>query len=129
MQIDTHAQKIEDREVYSFREINWKEFRRNLQPKIEDIPTHEVFEVQGEFDMRMTALTEALKSIVREVVPQSRITRYAKRWWTEELTGLYRELKHVRNRARKYRYDPQDPIHETLRTQQNKFTQKICKTK
>lgn len=127
--IVTSTAKTVDKEIFNFKETDWKEFRKDLQPKLANIPTSEVIETRETFNNRLKALTEAIQGTISKVVPRSKITRYAKRWWTKELTELHRELKKIRNRSKKRRHDTQDPIHEALRVAQNKFTQEIRNTK
>lgn len=123
-QVATKTSKMPMRTVPNFRGTDWKEFEQVLQPKLEDIPRTEI-ETTHTFDGRLQVLTGALKSTIREVVPHAEITSFTKRWWTKELTELNRELRKARNRSKKRKHDLRDPIHETLRRIQNKYTQRI----
>jgi hypothetical protein len=72
--------------------VDWEKFREVLQDKLSRIPPPAEIEDERDFYEAWTNFDNAVKDAVGEVVPDTKITPYNKRWWNEELAQMKRRL-------------------------------------
>ncbi|KDN69578.1 hypothetical protein CSUB01_12592, partial [Colletotrichum sublineola] len=77
-----------------FKNAPWKAINARIEVALQRVPTGGT--VQQQTDRLMSIVTEAVEALT----PTAKPSRYAKRWWTEDLTQLRRIHTFWRNRAR-----------------------------
>ncbi|KAL0929378.1 uncharacterized protein CTRU02_215544 [Colletotrichum truncatum] len=77
-----------------FKNAPWKAINARIEAALQCIPTGGT--VQQQTDRLMSTVTVAVEALT----PTAKPSRYAKRWWTEDLTQLRRIHTFWRNRAR-----------------------------
>lgn len=75
----------------------WKEINARIEHALGPIPLEGT--VQGNTDKLMSVVLDTVQSLT----PRAKPSRYAKRWWTTDLTQLRHIYTHWRNRARTMR--------------------------
>ena len=113
----------------NFRDVDWEEFKKRLETKLEllDPPTRIL--TQGELDKACRELTEAIQDVIKSEVPVSEPGIRAKRWWTKELTKLRQEANRKGRKASKYRNWPDHHTHEDKRIANKSFQKTLERTK
>ncbi|OHW94829.1 reverse transcriptase, partial [Colletotrichum incanum] len=77
-----------------FKNAPWKAINARIETTLQRVPSGGT--VQQQTDRLMSAVVEAVEALT----PTAKPSRYAKRWWTENLTQLRRIHTFWRNRAR-----------------------------
>lgn len=113
----------------NFCNVDWEEFKKRLETKLEllDPPTRIL--TQGELDKACRELTEAIQDVIKSEVPVSEPGIKAKRWWTKELTKLRQEANRKGRKASKYRNWPDHHTHEDKRIANKSFQKTLERTK
>ena len=71
---------------FNYRSMDWEEFRRSLEINLEEMIV--VKEITSEEDLyeHIAKLDSVIKATIKDLVPLSKLSPYAKRWWTKELS-------------------------------------------
>jgi hypothetical protein len=113
----------------NWRTVDWKDFREALEnrlgphPHLHRITDHQSFQDEVDF------LEKALQDTVQQVVPLSRPSPFAKRWWTKELSQARAKFQKLSNRSHRRRLEPDHPVHEEMRRACNDYTELVKTTK
>ncbi|KAK1837585.1 hypothetical protein CCHR01_19793, partial [Colletotrichum chrysophilum] len=91
---DIAAPEAESRPRLLLNNAPWKQINERIESSLRQVPPGGT--VQERTDRLMSAVCEAVKALTPTVKP----SRYAKRWWTADLTQLRQIHTHWRNRAR-----------------------------
>lgn len=92
MQLDLEVRRVHVPVTKNYRQVDWEKFREVLQDKLSRIPPPAEIEDERDFYEAWTNFDNAVKDAVGEVVPDTKITPYNKRWWNEELAQMKRRL-------------------------------------
>ncbi|QRV81841.1 RNA-directed DNA polymerase from mobile element jockey [Ceratobasidium sp. AG-Ba] len=104
----------------NFPLTNWEEFCKLLKTQTEALPTGTITTVRR-FNKRLNDLMKAIQSTIEELVPTSRQSPYTKRWWSSELTQLWKEKNKLSRLISRYDYENGHPIHDEYRQAVNDF--------
>ncbi|KAK1837939.1 hypothetical protein CCHR01_19435, partial [Colletotrichum chrysophilum] len=91
---DIAAPETESRPRLLLKNAPWKQINERIELSLRQVPSRGT--VQEQTDRLMSAVCEAVKALTLTAKP----SRYAKRWWTADLTQLRQIHTHWRNRAR-----------------------------
>lgn len=91
---DIAAPETESRPRLLLKNAPWKQINERIELSLRQVPSRGT--VQEQTDRLMSAVCEAVKALT----PTAKPSRYAKRWWTADLTQLRQIHTHWRNRAR-----------------------------
>ncbi len=76
-----------------YRDTDWTDFRERLMNYFKEHPINtskEALQTKEALDEVVNKLITGSEEILRQVVPQSKPSKYLKRWWTRELTTLWK---------------------------------------
>jgi ribonuclease HI len=80
-----------------FKNAPWKAINNRIEDALKSVPTEGT--IQQKTDRLMSVVLEAIHTLT----PKAKPSKYAKRWWTSDLTQLRQIYTYWRNRARKER--------------------------
>ncbi|KIJ24137.1 hypothetical protein M422DRAFT_195066, partial [Sphaerobolus stellatus SS14] len=101
VQVDLTLPRKEKEQRRQFREVDWDDFRKELEEVMARTPTEIEVEIVEDVDRVVKWMVDALQEMVEKVVPVRRQSVYAKKWWTKDLTKMMHECKKVRRQAAK----------------------------
>ena len=99
----------------NFWEVEWDEFKVELEERIADIHSPEPIRMVEEFATAVTELTRAIQGTIHAKVPQSWPSPHLKRWWSKELSALKKLKNNLSSTSYKYRALMSHPSHEEHR--------------
>lgn len=91
---DIATPETESRPRLLLKNAPWKQISERIESSLRQVPSGGT--VQEQTDRLMSAVCEAVEALT----PTAKPSRYAKRWWTADLTQLRQIHTHWRNRAR-----------------------------
>ncbi|QRV80135.1 Reverse transcriptase from transposon X-element protein [Ceratobasidium sp. AG-Ba] len=103
-----------------FRKTDWDEFRKKLKTQTDALPTDRITATRR-FNKRLEDLMKAIQTTIEELVPTVKLSPYTKRWWTPELTRLWKEKNKLSRQICRYDYESSHPIHNEYRLAENDF--------
>jgi ribonuclease HI len=131
--ITTHIQLPQERvdasPSFNFRETDWDEFRRKLEPRLRRSPGKPVITNVEQLSTAVEDLTQALQETIHEVVRKSKPRPDAKRWWNGELIKLRKALYRLRADSYTFRAIADHPSHRKLKIESNKYGEAIIQAK
>lgn len=128
--LDMSIQASPDSPSWNYRSVDWDKFNSALNDALTNqVGPPRVLETAEEFQQAARNLDLALCQTVESSVPKTHPHPHTKRWWTQDLSKLSDELKHLRRQAYKLRALPNHDIHANLREKENSFSKEIQKTK
>ncbi|KAF7783210.1 hypothetical protein Agabi119p4_2586 [Agaricus bisporus var. burnettii] len=127
--LELPASRIKTTPGKNFRMTDWECFRRVLEEKLGYTGYKEELETKEELEEAIEELTKILQETIEEVIPDTKISPYMKRWWTKELEALKKELNRTNRKALKVKYNMGDPIHAELRALKNAYADTIFTAK
>jgi exonuclease III len=65
MELSMEVAATEQKSTYSFRDVDWEEFRKELKQQLDRAAAPEIIRSQGQLDISCAALTEALQEAIR----------------------------------------------------------------
>ena len=83
---------------YLFRNASWDNIRKDIADTIRVTPFPET-----DIDAMNDYLSSAVQQALDKHCPRAKLSVYAKRWWTADLTALRKSYTRTRNRARSLR--------------------------
>ncbi|QRV80507.1 RNA-directed DNA polymerase from mobile element jockey [Ceratobasidium sp. AG-Ba] len=108
----------------NFPKTDWDEFNKKLKTRTEALPTGKIASINN-FNRRLEELMKAIQSTIEEVVPTIRQSPHTKRWWSSELTRLWKEKNKLSRLVCRYDYEISHPIHDERRQAENDFRNMI----
>jgi hypothetical protein len=114
---------------FNFRETDWDEFRRKLEPRLQHSPEKPIITDRTQLNEAIGNLTQALQDTIQEVVKKSKRRPDAKRWWNGELIKLRKELYRLRSDSYRNRAIANHPLHSELKLKSNEYGEAIIKAK
>lgn len=121
--------RASDAPNFNFRDVDWDDFRKKLEPRLTALPDATVINTQEQLNAAATGITLALKTTIQECVKRSKPRPDSKRWWNSDLRKQKKLLNKLRAESFRDRALTHLPIHRTLRTQSNKYGESILLTK
>lgn len=112
-----------------FRQVDWAEFARALGERIEARHFPSNINSRARFDSVLDALMEDLQDTIKEQVPETAETPYAKRWWSKELAKMRTEKERLSRVAFRHRADPKHAAHAEYRRYRNHYADHITAAK
>ena len=106
-----------------FREMDWNDFRTKLEKHLHEHPLPDMNGTAERIDEVTNQLTEAMKTVLEQVVPQRLYSIYVKKWWTKELTNKRKEYFRADRTARKR--NATDQVKEHARKLRNEYLSAI----
>ncbi|QRV77059.1 Reverse transcriptase from transposon X-element protein [Ceratobasidium sp. AG-Ba] len=79
-----------------------------------------ILSVNG-FNKRLSDLMKAIQVTIEELVPTTKQSPHTKRWWSSELTRLWKEKNKLSKLICRYDYENSHPIHDELKQAENDF--------
>jgi hypothetical protein len=114
---------------YNFREVDWTDFRKNLEARLKDLNTPQLLTTEIQFQKAVKDLTEAIQDMIRTRVKIRRPCPDSKRWWNSDLKRMKKELNKLRVESFRNRALTDHPIHRDVRRLSNKYGMEILKAK
>jgi hypothetical protein len=113
----------------NFRNVDWDEFNKSLQSKLDSITPPAQLHTQGELNEACNKLTSAIQEVIRNKIPTSDLGVKAKRWWTKELTQLRREANKKSRKASIYKGWPDHHTHAEHKEASKNYQRTMERTK
>ena len=113
----------------NFRNVDWEEFDKELESKLDRLPPPTRIQTQGELDEACRELTTAIQEVINDKVTTLDLGIRAKRWWTKELNKLRRDANKKGRKASKYRDWPEHCSHAEHRDANKTFHRTLERTK
>jgi hypothetical protein len=110
---------------YNFRGTDWPEFHSGLKARVQKVTLRDPQNIE-DFEAMLDEVTNAILSNMKEFVPISRPSPYAKRWWSKELAQERTALRTLAKKAaHKRKTNPSHPVHEEFRRARNDYGQHL----
>ena len=113
----------------NLRATDWEAFGNALSARLNITPDLAPIMSEGDFTQAVSELVKALQDMIQDVIPKTRPSPYAKRWWNNELIVLKKAKNKLSGLAYKYRALPGHPIHGEHRALWQKYSEAITKAK
>ena len=113
----------------NFREVDWGEFGKALEKRLDLLAPPIVITTQRQLDRYCEDLTRALQGTINAQVPTTEITPKSKRWWTKELTQLRKQADKLGRKAYKLKHLPEHIVHKEHREVSKKYEKTLQSTK
>ena len=114
---------------WNFKATNWEHFRRVLAEKLEATPIRARLRDAEEVDGALDQLERSVLDTMERVVPKSKPSPYAKRWWTKDLEDARREARRAAAATKIYRQFPLHSSHREAKKARNRYYELINKSK
>ena len=111
---------------YNYSKVNWSLINIELEGFLESVTIDPDNTTPKELDKFTCSLTAALQKAVAKHTPRKRQCPHSKRWWSEDLSELRKQVNRRRNRFRRTQ-DSNDA--EDWRQMRNRYTDEIRKAK
>jgi hypothetical protein len=83
----------------NFRTTDWKKFSAAPESKLQNLPMPKPIISKEEAQDRLDRLLEVIISTIEEKTPLSKLSPYAKRWWSAELDSANKNRKKIAYQA------------------------------
>ena len=113
----------------NFREVDWDEFRTSLENQLLNLLPPERILNQNQLDSSCEMLTSAIQNVIQEQVSITVITPKSKRWWTKELTFLWKCSNKLGRQAYKRKIDLEHLVHTEHKEAAKKYARMLKSTK
>ncbi len=107
--------------TYSFRDVDWEEFRKELKQQLAQATAPETIRSQRQMDTSCAALMEALQEAIRTQVPMIETMLKSKRWWTKELTQMQAHTNKLGRASYKLRNISEHRIHKEHKEAKSRY--------
>jgi exonuclease III len=91
-ELNLEANTIKEEPIQNFCDIDWEEFSKTLLQQLDNIQPATQILTQRQMDQSCDELTKAIQYTILREVPITEVTPKSKRWWTKELTQLWRQV-------------------------------------
>lgn len=88
---------------YNIRMMDWKEVRKDLTERIQDIPEPQEITNEAQFQKAVNDLTGVLQDLIRANAPLNKPCPHSRRWWNKNLDDLRKENTRLNNLSYKFR--------------------------
>ena len=112
----------------NFRNVDWDEFRSSLGRSLAPITPHRLHSA-ADTASAASSLTQAIQDTICAIIPPSKPSPFAKRWWTKDLSKMRKEKNRLSSLAFKFRHIPNHPSKKQYRQFANKYANEIRKVK
>ena len=119
----------EEPQRLNYKETDWEEFRKELEPRLRHISKPKTITSIPRFDGLLTNLNKALTETIQAVVPKLKMSPHTKRWWSSELRAMKKAVTKKGRKAHDQRFNPQHPIHDEHRSLRHQYAEAIRATK
>ena len=96
----------------NFREVDWGEFRDHLSNCLVRTHNPEQITSQDQINVSCDELTQAIQATIEADVPAIEICSKSKRWWTKELTQMWKQANKIGRQSYRLRDIAAHPIHK-----------------
>ena len=127
--IDMAIPHVPTKEIENFRNVDWDEFRKELNTRLGRLGVPTPIENQENLDSECDKLTQVLKETIGSKVPTSEISSKSKRWWTKELSILRKKANKLGRTASKYKWNPGNPVHAEYEEAKKSYAKEIENSK
>ena len=97
--------------------------------QLEDIPDPCVIQTEGQFQEAVLDLIGAIQAAIEAKVPISKPTPFSRRWWSNELSTLKKQLNCLNNESYRYRALANHPSHAAHKSIRNEYGEAIKRAK
>src|SRR5712672_4209163 len=104
--LDLATSTAEERITHNFRDVDWKDFNKELEKRLVELGPAVTIHNQYQLDKACSELTKAIQNTITQTVPITRISAKSKRWWTKELTLLRRQADKLGRKSSKLSHHP-----------------------
>jgi exonuclease III len=113
----------------NYRATNWEEFEKFIIGKLNSLPPPREINSIPHLEQKMNEVTQAILTMVDNIVPASKLSPYMKQWWTPELGTQNKNVKKLARTAYTKRQQCAHPIHAQLKEARNCLSTDIQKAK
>ena len=124
-ELDIEPERITYVGKHNYKATDWEEFRKTLGENLEMAGDTEEITSEGQFTTKVASVEEAIKAAIHKHVPLTRLSPYAKRWWSKELDGMKRNKERLARESYRRRALDNDQIHEEFRQARNNYSKAI----
>jgi hypothetical protein len=114
---------------FNFREMDWEEFRRKLEPRLRRSSDKPIITDVAQLNTAVEDLTQALQETIQEVVKRSKPRPDSKRWWNGDLIKMRKALYRLRADSYRFRAFADHPSHSELKIESNKYGEPIIQAR
>lgn len=127
--LDFQIPKATTTTSYNYRDVDWEKFSMKLKTQLGRIPPPQPLASKDEFNVAAQNLTKALHDTIDEIIPKTKPSPHAKRWWTREISQLIAQKHELSHISYKFRAVIDHPSHEEHRKIRNRVSETIHKAK
>ncbi|KAJ3572016.1 hypothetical protein NP233_g3369 [Leucocoprinus birnbaumii] len=127
--IDLPLAKIVPKPVRNFRMVEWKEFRKELEGRMEELREPGEIETVEELEEQVERLTGIIQETIEKVVPETKACPHMKRWWNKELEGMKKKLNQLNRKSYRWKSTPDHPLFQEYRQLRNMYADAITQAK
>lgn len=123
--LDVTLDKTSMEETNNFRDVDWEEFRKELEEKMKAFNLPRKILTQAELDRECARLTKAIQDTITMIVPVNGVCPKSKRWWTREIKEFRKKFRKIGRKASKFKNLPNHPIHIKYKEAQKNYDKAI----
>jgi hypothetical protein len=128
-ELSMEVAEMELKSTYSFRDIDWEEFRKELKQQLAQADALETIQSQGQMDKSCAALMEVLQKVIYMQVPTVEITLKSKCWWTKELTQMQAHANKLGRASYKLRNILEHQVYKEHKEAKSRYQKALQSTK
>jgi hypothetical protein len=85
---------------------DWPAINKKLDRRLQQESPAVRIDTKEEFIAKVDKLTEVITAVLKEELPETKPSPYARRWWTKELTDLKKTQNRLSNKVYRFRHIP-----------------------
>lgn len=127
-ELDLSATRVDPRVGYDWCTVDWDEFRNQLKAAL---PSHQpsTITTRVQFDKQLHDIELAIAQARDSCVDSTNISIFSRRWWTEELKQMRKEVTKLGRKALPFKGIPNHPAVCEYHRARNKYGEKIKQAK
>jgi hypothetical protein len=129
IRLDVGVEKTSAMESYLWKEVEWKEFKEDLEAALRAHGPPQVLNSIAELEHAAILMDSIMEELTAKHVRKIRMSGHTKRWWTSELGEARAKFRSLKLKAWKLRHEPEHPIHAETRTSSTAYKELIKTTK
>ena len=114
---------------YNFCMTDWDKFDAKLQHHLQQLPRPKPICSIHTAENRLKHLNKAIKETIQEIVPKTKPSPFAKRWWSHDLEQENKHLKHLTRTAKAKCHMQDHPVHQEHKAARKAFAKQIEQVK
>ncbi|OJT13951.1 hypothetical protein TRAPUB_9490 [Trametes pubescens] len=114
---------------YNYARADWEALEHAMREGFEGLPPPRELRSVEEFDRVLSAVTDIFSRAVAQHIPRRKPSPYQKRWWSDNLGELRRQMNRAQRRAERHKGWPDHPAHEEARHARNEYASAVDEQK